>query len=539
MNYWTIRTRILASFAFILLVMALMGVVAHNRLSAIYREVGVMQKDALPGLRFSAALHATWSELYVLGWQTLTAGNDAERRRYFEQSREARQRLDAQERDYETTIFRDEDRARFGLYKDIRANYDHAARIFSDPAAWPGSVSAEATLRGPLRTHWIEGRKALQAVVDDNDGTARKAAAGIVGSVELAKTSIEVSLLVAALAAAICGYLLLRAVTMPMKSIAGLLAGLRGGDLRQRLALNRKDEYLAIEEGFNQMSAELTSLVGQAQRSAIQVTTSVSEIAATARQQQATATETAATTTQIGATSREISATARDLVRTIAEVSNAAEQTSGLAGTGQVGLLRMEGTMQHVMDAAGSVNAKLATLNEKAGNINQMVTTIAKVADQTNLLSLNAAIEAEKAGEHGRGFSVVATEIRRLADQTAVATYDIEQMVREIQSAAAAGVMGMDRFSEEVRRGMSDVTQVGDQLSQIIAQVQSLAPRVQMVNEGMQAQAGGAEQINQALMQLSEAAQQSVESLRQSSQAIDELMLVANGLRSGVSRFQV
>ena len=97
-----------------------------------------------------------------------------------------------------------------------------------------------------------------------------------------------------------------------------------------------------------------------------------------------------------------------------------------------------------------------------------MVTTIAKVADQTNLLSLNAAIEAEKAGEYGRGFSVVATEIRRLADQTAVATYDIEQMVREIQSAVAAGVMGMDKFSEEVRRGMSEVTQVGDQLSQII-----------------------------------------------------------------------
>ena len=91
--------------------------------------------------------------------------------------------------------------------------------------------------------------------------------------------------------------------------------------------------------------------------------------------------------------------------------------------------------MRQVMDAAGSINAKLAVLNEKAGNINQVVTTITKVADQTNLLSLNAAIEAEKAGEYGRGFAVVATEIRRLADQTAVATYDIEQMVKEIQSA--------------------------------------------------------------------------------------------------------
>ena len=167
------------------------------------------------------------------------------------------------------------------------------------------------------------------------------------------------------------------------------------------------------------------------------------------------------------------------------------------------------------------------------------MTTITKVADQTNLLSLNAAIEAEKAGEYGRGFAVVATEIRRLADQTAVATYDIEQMVKEIQSAVSAGVMGMDKFSEEVRRGMQDVQQIGGQLTEIIQQVQALAPRCEAVNEGMQAQATGAEQITQALAQLSEAAQQTVESLRQSGQAIDGLNQAAIGMRSGVSRFKL
>jgi methyl-accepting chemotaxis protein WspA len=210
-----------------------------------------------------------------------------------------------------------------------------------------------------------------------------------------------------------------------------------------------------------------------------------------------------------------------------------------VANSGQAGLARMEETMRQVMEAAASINAKLAVLNEKAGNINQVVTTITKVADQTNLLSLNAAIEAEKAGEYGRGFSVVASEIRRLADQTAVATYDIEQTVKEIQSAVSAGVMGMDKFSEEVRRGMGDVQQVGGELSQIIQQVQALAPRVESVNEGMQAQATGAEQISQALAQLSEAAQQTVESLRHSTVAVDGLMEVSVGLHASVSRFKL
>ncbi|AGW94655.1 chemotaxis protein [Ralstonia pickettii DTP0602] len=537
-NHWTIRTRILASFSLILLVMAMMGVVAYTRLNAIERGTAVLLQDALPGLNHSAGIRGIWGERYVLAWEILNASGDAERRDLQQRSQEVASRLDKVEQQYEDSIQRDEDRVAFKAYRDLRAQYEQAAQSLVRPGEW-NAAAALAAMRGDIHTRWNAARNAAQHLVDDNSAISTRAAHGIEKAVEAAKIGIEAALIAAVIVAVIAGYLLLRAITVPMRSIVELLTGLRGGDLRLRMALRRKDEFLEVEEGFNQMSSELTSLVGQAQRTAIQVTTSVNEIAATARQQQATATETAATTTEIGATSREISATARDLVRTIHEVSSAAEQTAGLAGTGQVGLSRMEGTMQHVMGAAGSVNAKLATLNEKAGNINQVVTTIAKVADQTNLLSLNAAIEAEKAGEYGRGFSVVATEIRRLADQTAVATYDIEQMVREIQSAVSAGVMGMDKFSEEVRRGMSDVTQVGDQLSQIIAQVQSLAPRVQMVSEGMQAQAGGAEQINQALMQLSEAAQQTVDSLRQSSQAIDELTLVANDLRSGVSRFKV
>jgi methyl-accepting chemotaxis protein WspA len=390
-----------------------------------------------------------------------------------------------------------------------------------------------------LEPAWQVGRKAATQLRDFNQQAEVRSVDKIEAAVLVAKSTLLVALVIALAAALVCGFFLLRAITRPMADLIAALEVMRSGDLSQRLNLNRHDEFQALEAGLNRMSDELTGLVGQAQKSAVQVTTSVVEIAATAKQQQATANETAATTTEIGATSREIYSTSRELVSTMNEVSSGAEEAARLVGTGQAGLTQMEDTMHHVMNAAGSVNAKLAILNEKASNINQVVTTITKVAGQTNLLSLNAAIEAEKAGEYGRGFSVVATEIRRLADQTAVATHDIEQMVKEIQSAVSAGVMGMDKFSEEVRRGIADVQNVGTQLSQIIHQVQALTPRFQSVNEGVQAQAIGAEQISQALGQLSEAAQQSVESLRQSSQAIDELTLTANGLRNGVSRFKL
>ena len=131
-------------------------------------------------------------------------------------------------------------------------------------------------------------------------------------------------------------------------------------------------------------------------------------------------------------------------------------------------------------------------IREKADSINVVVTTITKVADQTNLLSINAAIEAEKAGEYGRGFLVVAREIRRLADQTAVATLDIETMVRQMQDAVSAGVMQMDKFADEVRSGVGQVTQDQPDDGEIIKEVQGLSGRFQLVNEGMQNQSVGA-----------------------------------------------
>ncbi|MDX9673031.1 MULTISPECIES: methyl-accepting chemotaxis protein [unclassified Pseudomonas] len=540
MKNWTLRQRILASFAVIIAIMLLMVVVSYSRLLKIETSESSVRDDAVPGVYYSAMIRGAWVDSYLQTQELLglkegqgISSQDAADYKAFET------RLQEQMANYRNTITTDEDRVEFATFEKDHDIYMQIQDQVLDLHKRNLQAEAIKLFTEKLTPAWYTGRVKLNDIIGENKKVADQAMANIDEAVAAAKVSMFVSLLVAVLAAGACGLLLMRAIMAPMNRIVKILEIMRTGDLSSRLNLDRKDEFGAVETGFNDMMTELTSLVSQAQRSSVQVTTSVTEIAATSKQQQATATETAATTTEIGATSREIAATSRDLVRTMTEVSTAADQASVLAGSGQQGLARMEDTMHSVMGAADLVNAKLAILNEKAGNINQVVVTIVKVADQTNLLSLNAAIEAEKAGEYGRGFAVVATEVRRLADQTAVATYDIEQMVREIQSAVSAGVMGMDKFSEEVRRGMAEVQQVGEQLSQIIHQVQALAPRVLMVNEGMQAQATGAEQINHALVQLGDASSQTVESLRQASFAIDELSQVAVGLRSGVSRFKV
>ncbi len=299
------------------------------------------------------------------------------------------------------------------------------------------------------------------------------------------------------------------------------------------------DETFDLLLAINQMTQNLNSLVGQVQRSGIQVTTSTTEIAASARQLEATVSEQAASTNQVVATSKGISSTSRELEQSINELSDVAINTAGLAAGGRTDLEDMGNTIHQLMDATGSISSKLSMIREKANNIDNVITTINKVADQTNLLSLNAAIEAEKAGEYGLGFSVVAREIRRLADQTAVSTLDIEHMVKEMQSAVSSGVMEMDKFTEEVRFAVDKTGKISGQLEAIIEQVQALTPRVEDVNSGMQLQSQSAQQISEAMVQLNETIQQTSDSLREFNNVTEQLNGAARGLQNEVSNFKV
>jgi methyl-accepting chemotaxis protein WspA len=535
----TIRRRILMSFAVVLGLIVVMGLIALRNLNNVEVRAQDAETTSVPGLYYSTQAKTELILNYSLTAEYLGQA-DVLRLGAIEEGLKANgERWDRAIKSYEALLADDSDRKSFAEFVAVHDEYVATQSQVLQLSADLNTKGANELWRKTLSPQFEETLAAIQAVVDDKKESADLSMQAISSEADSAKYIMLTSFIAAGVLTFICAYFLLKAITHPLDELRKVVERMRVGDFSKRLELEREDEFHALAFGFNRMADDLTTLVAGVQASSSRVSTSVSEIAATAKQQQATAGQIATTTIEIGATSKEISATSKELVKTMNEVATVAEQSAALAGVGQAGLAHMGDTMKQVMEAAGSINSKLAVLNEKAANINQIVTTITKVADQTSLLSLNAAIEAEKAGEHGRGFAVVATEIRRLADQTAVATYDIEQMVKHIQSAVSAGVMGMDKFSEEVRRGMQEVQEVGGQLSHIIDQVQALAPRVESVNEGMQAQSTGAEQISHALAQLTDAAQQTVESLSQSTHAIGDLDEVSNDLRNGVLRFKL
>ena len=485
MKNLSVRWRIVASFIVILMLMTGMAVWDYTRLVQIESETANVEHSALNGLADATALNHAWSESLSLTTQQIQdPGKRADAELQQNAKFLAQAMVHAQASATTASAFQAVEE-----FKSAHAVYMELQPQVLKEIADPGRRAEGLTLFGQrMLPAYERGEAAVHELLEMHRDGARVSMGRLSAKVTDAVNSTKNAILLE----------LLGALALSIVCCLGLVLSIG--------------------------------------RSLAMVNNSVVEISATAREQHATANEVAATTAEIGATSREISATSKELLRTMNDVSQQAEQSAAIAGNGQTALTHMEQSMRGVIEAAGSVTSKLATLNEKAGDISQVVVTITKVADQTNLLSLNAAIEAEKAGEYGRGFAVVATEIRRLADQTAVATHDIDRMVKAMQSAVSSGVMSMDKFSEEVRRGMESIEEVGGQLSDVIHRTQALAPRFEVVTEGMQAQATGAEQITESLTQLSEAARQTVDSLRQSNSALDDLRKAAQALGTGVTK---
>jgi len=330
-------------------------------------------------------------------------------------------------------------------------------------------------------------------------------------------------------------------ITRPILRITEASESLANGNFDQHISLSKVVEISRLATSFNKMSmqikssfAKLNLIIVEADQVGDQISNSTSQITIANQELEATATHQATSTNEVKSTAHKIALTSGQLVKTMENITQQATATELAASQGQKSLTAMAEAMNQLAEATNSIASRLGVMNEKANKINSVVVTIAKVADQTNLLSLNAAIEAEKAGEAGIGFAVVAREVRRLADNSASASQEIEETVKEIQFSVSNGVMEMDKFSKQVNFYVEQVSRISIQIAEVIQKVQNLTPQFKQISHSMEEQFEGAQQISSAIAQLSEASQETVASLQNTNHALDQLNNTAHKLQNVV-----
>jgi len=299
------------------------------------------------------------------------------------------------------------------------------------------------------------------------------------------------------------------------------------GEIGRKVDLDSEDEIGVLASSYNQMLDLIVYLIRQTQESSKLLQRSSNDILSATEQQASGAAEQAASISQTTATMEELASTYRQIAENADQVVNMAEASLGSAESGQQAVMNTLASMEEIKVRTQSSAGNILALGERSQQIGQVLTIINSIADQTKILALNAAIEAARAGEAGKGFSVVAIEIRKLAESVVESTGEISAIMGEIQSAANELVMSTEQELKQVQSGVDLAHTTGDSLEQILEMVEQTTIAAKEISAATQQQKSATDQVVKAMREVAAVAQQTAAGSRQVATSAESLSTMA------------
>ena len=351
-----------------------------------------------------------------------------------------------------------------------------------------------------------------------------------------------VSAAVALAASVVCLLIVLRVtVTRKINDFVAKVTDLaRGeGDLTKQIIVKSNDEFELLADEINSLVDKIRKIISQIARTSEQVSSSAVELQSNSVQMAAGAEEVAAQAETVATAGEEMSATSGDIAQNCQMASEGSQQASAAAVSGARVVDETIVVMNSIAERVRSSAKAVESLGSRSDQIGEIVGTIEDIADQTNLLALNAAIEAARAGEQGRGFAVVADEVRALAERTTRATREIGEMIKAIQQETKGAVIAMEEGVSEVAKGSDKAAESGRALEQILQQINDVNAQIHQVATAAEEQTATTSEISNNMQQITEVVAKTSRGAKDSATAANHLSVLADDLRRIVSQFKV
>nr|WP_237886526.1 methyl-accepting chemotaxis protein [Pseudomonas sp. PGPR40] len=358
---------------------------------------------------------------------------------------------------------------------------------------------------------------------------------------ELKKNSLLIigSSALALLVGLIAAWVITRLIVAPLRRVIRVAQQIAAGDLSATIEVTRRDEIGQLMQAMQQMGAGLSSIVSGLQAGIEQLASSAQSLSAVTEQTNLEVSSQKEETEQVATAMNQMTATVHDVARNAEEAAQAAQTADGKVESGQQVVRQSMTRIEQLADSATSASSSIESLSAQIQNIGTVLSVIKSVAEQTNLLALNAAIEAARAGEQGRGFAVVADEVRALAKRTQQSTEEIERLVSALRSAAQSSVQQIQNSGELVKLAVSDALQTESALGSIAAAVSLIQQMNQQIAAAAQEQSSVAEEINRSVTSIRASADQSSLAMRGNAASSIELAQLGVELKGMVGHFRL
>jgi methyl-accepting chemotaxis protein len=534
-----ISGKIIAAVMAVMVLMLCLGIISILELSKVNGSTEDIASNWLPSVQAVDNLDSSISNFRRSELQHILSSSRAEWDLYEKQMSETAKKIEQFDAAYVKLISSPEEKKLYEQYRSAWKSYQEISKkviAFSDA---DNDKEALALSRG-------EGKKyfdiAMDALDKDADLNKKGADEASLKAKEIYSESriLIISMITAALLIGLfLALLVARIISRSLQNGVAIAQRLAEGDLSVSIQVQSRDETGQLLTAMKTMAENLRSMIGQIHGTASEVASAASQLRSTAERIATGAEEVAAQSGSVATAGEEMSATSSDIALNCQMAAEGAQRATTAAQNGSQVVERTVAVMGQIAEKVQATAITVGSLGARSDQIGDIIGTIEDIADQTNLLALNAAIEAARAGEQGRGFAVVADEVRALAERTTRATREIGDMIKAIQNETKGAVAAMEEGVRQVEAGTAEAAKSGVALGDILEQINDVAMQVNQVATAAEEQTATTGEISSNMTQITEVVQLTSQGAQESALAASQLSGHAEELQRLVRQFKL